>query len=50
MMESYDSLVKKWAPVLNEESAPSIKDKHRRSVTAVTLENQEKALNEERAQ
>ena len=50
MMESYDSLVKKWAPVLNEESAPSIKDKHRRSVTAVTLENQEIALNEERSQ
>ena len=50
MMESYDKLVKKWAPVLNEESAPAIKDAHRRSVTAAVLENQEKAMLEERAQ
>ena len=49
-MESYDNLVKKWAPVLNEETAGSIKDHHRRSVTAVILENTEKALREERAQ
>ena len=50
MMESYDNLIKKWAPVLNEESAGVIKDKHRRAVTAVVLENQEKALREERGQ
>ena len=50
MMESYDKLIKKWAPVLNEESAPAIKDAHRRAVTAAVLENQEKALKEERAQ
>lgn len=50
MMESYDKLIKKWAPVLNEESAPAIKDNHRRAVTAAVLENQEKALREERAQ
>ena len=49
-MESYDNLVKKWAPVLNEEAAGSIKDSHRKSVTAVVLENTEKALREERAQ
>lgn len=50
MMESYDNLVKKWAPVLNEETAGAIKDSHRRAVTAVVLENTEKALREERAQ
>ena len=50
MMESYDNLVKKWAPVLNEETAGAIKDSHRRAVTAVVLENTEKALREERSQ
>ena len=49
-MESYDNLVKKWAPVLNEDTAGAIKDSHRRSVTAVVLENTEKALREERSQ
>ena len=44
---SYDRLVEKWAPVLNEESAGSIKDAHRRAVTAAVLENQEIALREE---
>ena len=43
-MQSYDTLVEKWAPVLNEESAGAIKDKHRKAVTAAILENQEKAL------
>jgi len=46
-MQSYDNLVEKWAPVLNEESAGSIKDAHRKAVTAAILENQEKALREE---
>ena len=46
-MQSYDNLVEKWAPVLNEESAGSIKDAHRRAVTAAVLENQEHALKEE---
>jgi hypothetical protein len=41
-METYDRLVEKWAPVLNEESAGQIKDSHRKAVTAVVLENQEK--------
>ena len=44
---SYDKLMEKWAPVLNEESAGSIKDKHRMAVTAQVLENQENALREE---
>ena len=47
-MQSYDNLVEKWNPVLNEESAGNISDKHKRAVTAVMLENTEKALNEER--
>ena len=49
-MQSYDKLVEKWAPVLNEESAGTIKDAHRKAVTAAILENQENALREERAQ
>ena len=49
-MQSYDKLVEKWAPVLNEESAGVIKDSHRKAVTAQILENQEKAFAEQRAQ
>ena len=49
-MQSYDKLVEKWAPVLNEESAGTIKDAHRKAVTAAILENQEVALREERSQ
>lgn len=45
---SYDTLVEKWSPVLNEESGGKIADKHRRTVTAVILENTEKAMREER--
>ena len=44
---SYDHLIEKWAPVLNEESAGTIQDKHRKAVTAAILENQEIALKEE---
>jgi len=43
-------LQEKWAPVLNSEDAPKIADAHRRHVTAVILENQEKAFKEEREQ
>jgi len=50
MQQSYDKLVEKWSPVLNEESAGSIKDSHRRAVTAQILENQERAFSEQRAQ
>ena len=44
---SYDKLIEKWAPVLNEESAGTIKDAHRKAVTAAILENQEAALREQ---
>jgi len=43
---SYDTLMEKWAPVLNEESAGKIGDSHRRAVTAQILENQEIAFRE----
>lgn len=49
-MQTYDQLVEKWAPVLNEDTAGKIGDSHRKSVTAVVLENTEKALREERNQ
>jgi len=42
------SLQEKWAPLLNCEGLDSIKDNHRRAVTAILLENQERALREER--
>lgn len=41
---SYDKLVQKWAPVLNEESAGPISDSYRKKVTAAILENQEEAI------
>lgn len=40
----------KWAEVINHADLPEIKDPYKRAVTAVMLENQEKALQEERAQ
>jgi len=49
MSNAYKSLTEKWAPVLNEESAGTIQDQYRKSVTAVVLENQEKALQEARS-
>ena len=48
-MQTYDKLMEKWAPVLNEESAGAITDNHRKAVTAAILENQEQALREEQA-
>ena len=47
-MQSFDTLIEKWSPVLNEESG-AITDPLRKAVTAAVLENQEKALMEERA-
>jgi len=44
-----ESLQKKWEPVLNHEGLGAIADPYKRSVTAVVLENQEKALREEKA-
>ena len=39
-----DVLAEKWAPVLEHTDLPSIEDNYRKNVTAVLLENQEKAL------
>ena len=39
-----EQLQEKWAPLLDYEGLEEIKDPHRRSVTAVLLENQEKFL------
>jgi len=47
-MFNAEQLQEKWAPILDHEGLGSIKDSHRRMVTAVLLENQEKALREER--
>ena len=37
-------LLKKWAPILESESAPKIADNYRKEVTAVLLENQEREM------
>ena len=47
-MFNAEHLQEKWAPVLDYQGLDAIKDSHRRMVTAVLLENQEKALREER--
>ena len=44
-----EHLQEKWSPLLDYEGLDPIKDAHRRSVTAVLLENQEKFLKEEQA-
>ena len=43
-----EALQEKWAPILNHEGLGGIQDAHKRMVTAVLLENQEKAIREER--
>ncbi len=42
-----EQLQEKWKPLLDAEGIDPIKDPHRRSVTAVLLENQEKFLRDE---
>jgi hypothetical protein len=42
-----EQLEKKWSPVLDYDGLPQIKDTYKRAVTAVILENQEKAMAEE---
>ena len=42
-----EHLESKWSPVLDFNGLPSIKDPYRRAVTALVLENQEKAMSEE---
>lgn len=47
MEHTYDRLVEKWSPVLNEESAGKIDNAHKKAVTAAVLENTERALREQ---
>ena len=44
-----EQLQEKWAPLLNHEGLDKIEDSHKRAVTAVLLENQEKFLREQQA-
>jgi hypothetical protein len=48
-MHLQEDIQNKWAPVLDHEALGTIKDQHRRSVTAVMLENTERALTESAA-
>jgi hypothetical protein len=50
-MQMYNAeyLQEKWAPILDYQGMDPIKDSHRRSVTAILLENQERELREERS-
>jgi len=47
-MTTRQSLIEKWAPVLNHEGAPAIRDQYRKEVTAVLLENQEREMQKQR--
>ena len=43
-----EHLQEKWSPVLQHPDLPEIKDSYRRAVTTIILENQEKALREDK--
>ena len=45
-----ETISEKWSPILEHNDLPEIGDKYKKAVTAVILENQEKALSEERGQ
>jgi hypothetical protein len=45
-----EQLEQKWSPVLDHAGANEIKDPYRRAVTAIILENQERAMAEEARQ
>jgi hypothetical protein len=47
-MFNAEYLQEKWAPILDYSGLDEIKDSHRRAVTAILLENQEKELREAR--
>jgi len=47
MFNADANLMEKWGPVLEHDSAPEIKDRYKKSVTARLLENQEVALRQE---
>jgi hypothetical protein len=44
-----EQIQKKWGAILEHSDLPEIKDNYKKAVTAVLLENQEKALREERS-
>jgi len=44
-----EQLVKKWTPVLEHPELPKVTDSYKKAVTAVILENQERAIKEDRA-
>jgi len=43
----YDVLSEKWSPLLEHDALPDIGDQHKKQVTAVLLENQERAMKEQ---
>ena len=45
-----ENLQEKWQPILEHSDLPKIEDNYKRAVTAVILENQEKALQEQNLQ
>ena len=49
-MFNADENMKKWAPILEHSELPGIGDNYRKAITATLLENQEKAMAQERAQ
>ena len=46
-MFNAEQLQEKWKPLLEHDGIDNIKDNHRKAVTAVLLENQERFLREE---
>jgi hypothetical protein len=48
-MFNAEQLQEKWSPILDYQGMDPIRDSHRRAVTAILLENQERELREERA-
>ena len=47
MFNADSQLIEKWGPVLEHDSAPEIKDRYKKAVTARLLENQEVAMRQE---
>ena len=47
-MYQTENLQEKWQPVLAHPDLPEIQDSYKRAVTTLILENQEKALREDR--
>ena len=48
MESNYETLQNKWQPIIEHTDLPDIGDSHKKSVTAVCLENTEKAIREDR--